>query len=317
MANQCSLNGCWFKSSEMIAKEEEEHYSSPFPPRLPLDSSSTVYCNPMDWQFPIEQGFYDEVPLMSTFSTDPLYASLDIEQTSTPTQDGYDGNGFWDELGLLFEPCNKQPMLKDEDINGEGVMKKERVSSKRCKDGEGVMKKERVSSKRCKEDQRNIRAKLLSRKVISQYFYMPIIQAAKELNVGLTLLKKRCRELGIRRWPHRKLTSLRTLINNVQELEEGEERESNVREAIEVLERERKMLEEMPDMDLEDKTKRLRQACFKANYKKRKLVPPSIKNQSPSSTGAVGSRASDLDLITRANCRRGLSDSFSSTITMI
>ncbi|MBA0834788.1 hypothetical protein Goarm_007113 [Gossypium armourianum] len=295
MANPCSFNGCWFKSSEMIAKEKEEHYSSPFPPRLPLDSR---------WHslmiFPIEQGFYDEVPLMSTFSTDPLYASLDIEQTSTPTQDGYDGNGFWDELGLLFEPCNKQPMLKDEDINGEGVMKKERVSSKRCK-----------------EDQRNIRAKLLSRKVISQYFYMPIIQAAKELNVGLTLLKKRCRELGIRRWPHRKLTSLRTLINNVQELEEGEEKESKVREAIEVLERERKMLEEMPDMDLEDKTKRLRQACFKANYKKRKLVPPSIMNQSPSSTGAVGSRASDLDLITRANCRRGLSDSFSSTITMI
>ncbi|PPS19935.1 hypothetical protein GOBAR_AA00649 [Gossypium barbadense] len=292
MANQCPLNGCWFKSSEMIAKEEE-HYSSPFPPRLPLDSR---------WHslmiFPIEQGFYDEVPLMSTFSTDPLYASLDIEQTST--QDGYDenGNGFWDELGLLFEPCNKQPMLKDEDINGEEVMKKERVSSKRCK-----------------EDER--KAKLLSRKVISQYFYMPIIQAAKELNVGLTLLKKRCRELGIRRWPHRKLTSLRTLINNVQELEEGEERESKVREAIEVLERERKMLEEMPDMDLEDKTKRLRQACFKANYKKRKLVPPSIMNQSPSSTGAVGSRASDLDLITRANCRRGLSDSFSSTISMI
>lgn len=56
----------------------------------------------------------------------------------------------------------------------------------------------------------------LSREVISQYFYMPITQAAKELNVGLTLLKKRCRELGIRRWPHRKLMSLQTLITNVQ-----------------------------------------------------------------------------------------------------
>jgi len=32
---------------------------------------------------------------------------------------------------------------------------------------------------------------------VSQYFYMPIMQAARELNVGLTLLKKRCRELGI------------------------------------------------------------------------------------------------------------------------
>lgn len=57
---------------------------------------------------------------------------------------------------------------------------------------------------------------MLSRETISQYFYMPITQAAKELNVGLTLLKKRCRELGIRRWPHRKLMSLQTLINNVQ-----------------------------------------------------------------------------------------------------
>jgi hypothetical protein len=58
--------------------------------------------------------------------------------------------------------------------------------------------------------------KTLSRNTISQYFYMPICQAAKELNVGLTYLKKRCRELGIRRWPHRKLNSLQILINNVQ-----------------------------------------------------------------------------------------------------
>lgn len=62
----------------------------------------------------------------------------------------------------------------------------------------------------------NVGSKALSRKTISEYFYMPITQAAKELNVGLTLLKKRCRELGIRRWPHRKLMSLQTLINNVQ-----------------------------------------------------------------------------------------------------
>lgn len=60
------------------------------------------------------------------------------------------------------------------------------------------------------------RSELLSREVISEYFYMPITRAAKELNIGLTLLKKRCRELGIRRWPHRKLMSLQTLIENVK-----------------------------------------------------------------------------------------------------
>lgn len=59
-------------------------------------------------------------------------------------------------------------------------------------------------------------SRMLSRDAISKYFYMPITRAAKELNIGLTLLKKRCRDLGIRRWPHRKLMSLQTLIKNVK-----------------------------------------------------------------------------------------------------
>lgn len=32
------------------------------------------------------------------------------------------------------------------------------------------------------------------------------------------------------------------------------------------------MIEDLPDLQMEEKTKRLRQACFKANYKKRKLM---------------------------------------------
>lgn len=69
--------------------------------------------------------------------------------------------------------------------------------------------------KRCKEEN-STSARMLSRKKISEYFYMPISQAARQLNVGLTHLKKRCRDLGIQRWPHRKLMSLQTLIKNVQ-----------------------------------------------------------------------------------------------------
>ena len=81
--------------------------------------------------------------------------------------------------------------------------------------GNGDKAKKRKSSEE-KVDQNNSNSKALSKEMISQYFYMPITQAAKELNVGLTLLKKKCRELGIRRWPHRKLMSLQTLIKNVQ-----------------------------------------------------------------------------------------------------
>ena len=70
----------------------------------------------------------------------------------------------------------------------------------------------------CREERRGRSACMLSRETISEHFYMPIAHAAKQLKVGLTPLKKSCRQLGIQRWPHRKLTSLQTLISTVQVL---------------------------------------------------------------------------------------------------
>lgn len=63
------------------------------------------------------------------------------------------------------------------------------------------------------------------------------------------------------------------MLREVQELREGEEEGNGVklRNVLEILEEEKKVMEERPDLQLEDNTKRLRQACFKANYKKRKL----------------------------------------------
>jgi len=53
---------------------------------------------------------------------------------------------------------------------------------------------------------------------------------------------------------------------------EGPQNDEKIRTAIEMLEKEKSLVEERPDLELEDKTRRLRQACFKANYKKRKLM---------------------------------------------
>ncbi|KAF8775545.1 hypothetical protein HU200_004487 [Digitaria exilis] len=41
----------------------------------------------------------------------------------------------------------------------------------------------------------------LTFELVSRHFCMPIKQAARELSVGVTVLKKRCRQLGIPRWP--------------------------------------------------------------------------------------------------------------------
>ncbi|AES72521.1 putative transcription factor Nin-like family [Medicago truncatula] len=99
---------------------------------------------------------------------------------------------------------------------------------------------------------------------IKKHFDVPITMAAKKLNVGVTFLKKRCRELNITRWPHRKLRSLMLLIDNLKD--------KGLTKEVAMLEKQKKMLEKLPGMHLNDEIKKLRQACFKANYKNRKLI---------------------------------------------
>ncbi|TKY73376.1 RKD1 protein [Spatholobus suberectus] len=243
-------------------KSNYEIDENPF--ALTCQSSSYDYCrvNANDWyhwsyEFPLQDSYLDAIPFMKCYYPhDILYETLPIEPTPLSVQD-YD---FWDVKNVL-SVWNE--------IDGS-----DKPAFSSSNDGESVNEmREDLKGKQCREE-RSSSARMLSRKTVSQYFYMPISQAARELNVGLTHLKKRCRELGIQRWPHRKLMSLQTLIKNIQEQgeTEGHENDEKIRTAIEMLEREKRMVEEMPDLQLDDNTRRLRQACFKANYKKRKLM---------------------------------------------
>ncbi|CAL4963236.1 unnamed protein product [Urochloa decumbens] len=112
---------------------------------------------------------------------------------------------------------------------------------------------------------------------LRKYFYMPITRAAREMNVGLTVLKKRCRELGIARWPHRKMKSLKSLILNVQEMAgAGMNNPAAVRQELEALETYCALMEENPAIELTERTKKLRQACFKESYKRRRAAAVSV-----------------------------------------
>ncbi|CAA2966279.1 Hypothetical predicted protein [Olea europaea subsp. europaea] len=103
---------------------------------------------------------------------------------------------------------------------------------------------------------------------IQKYFDVPITKAAKELNVGLSVLKKRCRELNILRWPHKKIKGIKCLIDNVKEL--------GLTNEIEILEEHKRMIEKLPETELTERTKKLRQACYKAKFKKRRSMKPSF-----------------------------------------
>ena len=52
------------------------------------------------------------------------------------------------------------------------------------------------------------KAQRLSREVLEAHYHMPMADVAKKFEVCLTYFKRRCRSLGIRRWPYRKVMSL-------------------------------------------------------------------------------------------------------------
>ncbi|CAN4088458.1 unnamed protein product [Withania somnifera] len=266
---------------EVMTKQDttDQDVFSHIPTQLPfLDDDFSGYSGyyALDYQYhdlSIQENVVNINPLMEMECTlqDPFCPSF---YSLTPGELCNDeiGNGFrmWNEMtgefGLMGSG-NQQWMLSDDNIIQQEIMTSDRV------DDEIIKEKDKDNSRLIREEIMSSSRKL-SRDAISKYFYMPITQAAKELNIGLTLLKKRCRDLGIRRWPHRKLMSLQTLIKNVKELEKGGGKgmEEKLKDVIKVLEQEKKKMEEIPDRELEEKTKRLRQACFKANYKRRRLM---------------------------------------------
>ncbi|XP_075102593.1 protein RKD5-like [Nicotiana tabacum] len=111
---------------------------------------------------------------------------------------------------------------------------------------------------------------------LAKYFDLPIVEASKSLKVGLTVLKKKCREFGIPRWPHRKIKSLDSLIHDLQEeMQRQQEEDELAAIAVEkrkrMIEYERESIEKKPFMDIQKETKKFRQDIFKRRYKARVL----------------------------------------------
>ena len=56
-----------------------------------------------------------------------------------------------------------------------------------------------------------------SQRLLVQYYHLPLREATKQLGVSATSLKKVCRMLGVKRWPHRKLQKLDIDIRRLRE----------------------------------------------------------------------------------------------------
>jgi hypothetical protein len=53
---------------------------------------------------------------------------------------------------------------------------------------------------------------------IKEYYHLPISVASKELETSETILKRIMRSYGVKRWPYRKLSSLKKIINCLEQL---------------------------------------------------------------------------------------------------
>ncbi|PWA90234.1 RWP-RK domain-containing protein [Artemisia annua] len=112
----------------------------------------------------------------------------------------------------------------------------------------------------------------LSREEIARYYHIPISQATRKFNIGVSLLKRQCRKLGIKRWPSRKLISLQELINHFKAEHGDAQPQEYTREIITRLLKEKKKVEENPNYQLPKNIIQLRKRSFKARYKKRKSM---------------------------------------------
>nr|CAD1826828.1 unnamed protein product [Ananas comosus var. bracteatus] len=137
--------------------------------------------------YPVEEPVLYATPLAHSYISEPFF----------PAQDLFQG------VSDRKESKNKEPLACVEESNEEAKMTREGDQSMiRSTTITNVPSRSSSSSSSSSSSNSNNSSgsreeRMITFEEVSRYFYMPITQAAKELNVGLTLLKKKCRELGI------------------------------------------------------------------------------------------------------------------------
>lgn len=109
-------------------------------------------------------------------------------------------------------------------------------------------------------------------------FDMPLAEAAKSLDVGLSVMKRVCRTLGLARWPYRTRASLQSVIDKTekyladrrQDSEEGEACSGQKAHLLKALQSQMNSVTGQDGSDLRSDIKKYRQSIFKLNYKIKK-----------------------------------------------
>lgn len=131
----------------------------------------------------------------------------------------------------------------------------------------------------------------ISKELLSHLYTSSTIEdAARLLGVGVTALKKRCREVGITRWPHRQLQSLNNMIKGLQAMLSPSGDDECIKEAIQQIEQHVTLVVQDPSYEIPKNVFRLRQAQFKDKHNAKRKRSNKESDNDDVSTAEGGSR---------------------------
>lgn len=107
----------------------------------------------------------------------------------------------------------------------------------------------------------------INKQLLQEVYHLPINEAADQLGIGVTVLKKYCRRFNIDRWPYRKLKSMDKLIQSVEEQRALDPQGTSF--VLAKLHRFKQEVYANPEVCFDEAIKKLRQANFKMEYKQR------------------------------------------------
>jgi hypothetical protein len=124
-----------------------------------------------------------------------------------------------------------------------------------------------ISKQVCIWEDRCYKNEIISnvKQLITLYADLNMEDAARQLGIGVTALKKRCRQVGIHRWPHRQIKSLDNLIYELNVLVSKSEDVECIQLAITQLRYYKQKVANDPCYKIPDSVFRLRQAQFKVS----------------------------------------------------
>lgn len=103
--------------------------------------------------------------------------------------------------------------------------------------------------------------------IIRLFVSSTLNDAAKELGMGVTALKKKCRKFGVKRWPYRQIKSLDSLTDHMKEIiRKSDGNYEHFQIVIEHIQFHRNKLLKNPCHKIPGSILKLRQSDFKQKY---------------------------------------------------